>query len=54
MEEGDVFYTQDKTSGKIAGVSAYQCAQCLQTYIRSDAIAVAGNNLDNLPDCARL
>jgi len=52
MEEGDVFYTQDKTSGKIASVSAYHCAQCHQTYIRSDANAVAGNNLDNLPDGA--
>ena len=50
MEEGDVFYTQDMTSGKIASVSAYHCAQCHQTYIRSDANTVDGNNLDNLPD----
>ncbi len=52
MEEGDVFYTQDMTSGKIASVAAYQCAQCRQTYIRSDANALAGSNLDNLPGCA--
>jgi Protein of unknown function (DUF3892) len=52
MEEGDVFYTQDMTSGKIASVSACHCAQCRQTYIRSDANAAAGNNLDNLPNSA--
>ena len=52
MEEGDVFYTQDKTSGKIAGVSACHCTQCHQTYLRSAANAAPGNNLDNLPDCA--
>ena len=54
MEEGDVFYTQDMTSGKIASVSAYHCAQCLQTCIGSDTNAATGNNLDNLPDCALL
>jgi hypothetical protein len=54
MEEGDVFYTQDMTSGKIATVSAYQCEQCHQTFIRSDANTVAGNDLDNLPDRASL
>ena len=50
MEAGDVFYTQDKTTGKIAGVSAYCCPQCHQTCLRSDVNAVAGNHLDNLPD----
>lgn len=52
MEEGDVFYTQDKTSGKIASVVTCHCAQCNRTYIRSDTNAVTGNNLDNLPDRA--
>ena len=50
MDEGDVFYTQDKTTGRIAGVSAYRCTQCHQACLRSDSSAVPGNDLDGLPD----
>lgn len=51
MREGDQFYTQGKTSGKVAQVEPYTCTRCQRTYIRSAADSVADNNLDNLPRC---
>lgn len=51
MRQGDQFYTQGKTSGKVAQVEPYTCARCQRTYIRSAADRVEDNNLDNLPRC---
>jgi hypothetical protein len=52
MDRGDVFYTQSPTTGKVAYVHKYQCADCRRTYIRSTPDAVYDNNLDNLRRCA--
>jgi hypothetical protein len=51
MNNGETFYTQGPTSGKVALVHPYHCTHCNQTYIRSAPDAVADNNLDNLAAC---
>jgi hypothetical protein len=51
MNQGDTFYTQGKTSGKVASVERFVCTRCRRTYIRTTADAVPDNNLDNLPRC---
>ena len=52
MDNGDAFYTQGETSGKVAPVEKYTCARCTRTHIRSSPDAVYDNNLDSLPSCA--
>lgn len=51
MDEGNIFYTQGTSSGKIALVEKYICARCQRWYIRSKPDAVSDNNLDNLRTC---
>lgn len=51
MDQGDVFYTEGVTSGKIALVEKYVCSLCRRTWIRSTADAVKDNNLDSLRRC---
>jgi hypothetical protein len=53
MDQGHVFYTQGKHTGKVAYVEKYRCGNCTRTHIRSNPDAVQDNNLDNLPRCAR-
>jgi hypothetical protein len=52
MGLGDTFYTQGKTSGKIARVVKYTCGLCGRTHIRSSPDAVQDNNLDSLRRCS--
>lgn len=52
MDRGDTFYTQGKTSGKVALVERYYCSHCRRTYIRSAPDNVSDNNLDNLRRCS--
>lgn len=51
LNNGDVFYTQGVTSGRIARVESYVCSACRRTHIRSTPDAVADNNLDSLRRC---
>lgn len=51
MDKGDSFYTQGQTSGRVAEVEKYVCAQCRRTWIRSTPDAVKDNNLDSLRRC---
>lgn len=51
MTNGDTFYTQGATSGKVARVDKYVCSYCNQWHIKSASDAVTDNNLDNLPYC---
>lgn len=53
MDQGHVFYTQGRNSGKVALVEKYICGRCGRTHIRSAPDAVQDNNLDNLPNCQR-
>jgi hypothetical protein len=52
MGDGDAFYTQGETSGKIASVEKYVCSSCYRTWIRSTADAASDNNLDSLRRCS--
>jgi hypothetical protein len=47
---GTRFYTQGRTSGKVANVERFDCP-CGYKTIRSTPDAVADNNLDNLRVC---
>jgi hypothetical protein len=51
MANGDQFYTQGVSSGKVARVQAVACSVCRHTIIRSSADAVYDNNLDSLRRC---
>jgi hypothetical protein len=52
IDRGDTFYTQGKTSGRVAGVEKYTCPHCRRTHIRSTPDAVHDNNLDSLRRCS--
>jgi len=51
MDEGDSFYTESETTGRITPVETYECAQCGGTCIRSSEDAVPDNNLDDVRNC---
>jgi hypothetical protein len=51
MDNGNRFYTQGVKTGKTAWVEKYWCSHCRQYHIRSNADAIADNNLDNLRYC---
>lgn len=51
MKNGDTFYTQGKTTNKVAEVKPTKCAYCDQGHIKSAPDAVYDNNLDNLARC---
>ena len=53
MDRGDTFHTVSVSTGKIARVVPVTCEQCRHRIVRSTADAVADNNLDKLPDCAK-
>lgn len=49
IDRGDRFYTIGKHSGKKAYVEKFTC--CHRRTLRSEADAVADNNLDSLTNC---
>jgi hypothetical protein len=51
IDRGDTFYTQGKSSGKVAIVRVVGCERCGRRIIRSAADAVQDNNLDYLRRC---
>jgi hypothetical protein len=53
IDAGDVFETYSPSTGKLAKVKKDSCGKegCQVNTIRSNADAVADNNLDNLPVC---
>jgi len=52
MDNGHHFYTQGKSSGRVAWVEKYWCDLCGAWHIRTEADAVLDNNLDSLRGCA--
>ena len=51
MEEGDTFYTQSETTGRITLVEPYECPPCGSTCIRSSEGSVSDNDLDDMRNC---
>lgn len=51
LYSGDSFYTQGKTSGKVARVVVVNCGHCNRQIIKSTPDAVYDNNLDSLRRC---
>jgi len=51
IKNGNRFYTQGRTSGKVAWVYVVNCGHCRREIIRSGADAVYDNNLDSLRGC---
>jgi hypothetical protein len=52
LHEGDNFYTQGISSGRVASVRVANCIHCGRQIIESSADAVEDNNLDYLRPCS--
>jgi hypothetical protein len=46
------FYTQSRSTGRIARVIAEWCPTCNRWIITTQADAISDNNLNNLPTCS--
>lgn len=51
MDQGDAFYTQSSSSGRITSVQKSTCQYCGQVTVRSAPDVDYDNNLDYLPRC---
>ncbi len=51
MDEGDIFYTQSETTGRIRLIAKYVCPHCQRTHIRSAESSVLDSDLDDLRSC---
>lgn len=51
MDQGHTFYTQSPSTFVVAFVHKFNCPHCGYSTLRSNADAIADNNLDNLPRC---
>ena len=49
MDNGDTFYTQSESTGKITEVEAYICPICGQRWIRTCGRVAEDNKLETLP-----